>query len=228
MMGPAPPNDITLQALADKRPRPAIDQQTPIDPTINIRYTSLQIIPEDVSTTLHTFSLGSPGEPYVLTPQHLIGLLAEDSDCRLLTAITDLVNIVLAGKLDSEINIILYKGQLIVLSHTDGAVRAIVAEFVLRRMAAICANSHVIGARSKVFQPREVGIGVAGGAQAAIDATRRYINQLSSGYAFTKLDFANALNTLRRGLLLDTVARNIPELYRFTLSTYASCEPALV
>ena len=58
-------------------------------------------------------------------------------------------------------------------------------------------------------------------------ATRRYFNQIPSDYVFVKLVFASALNTLQRGLLLDTVARNTPELYRFTLATYP-CEPALV
>ena len=72
-----------------------------------------------------------------------------------------------------------------------------------------------------------MGVGVAGGAEAAIHATRRYISQLPSGHAFISLDFANAFNTLRIDLLLDTVARNTPELYRFTLATY-ECDPTLV
>ena len=81
--------------------------------------------------------------------------------------------------------------------------------------------------RSKILQPRQVGVGVAGGTEAAIHATRRYICQLPSGHAFIKLDFRNAFNTLRRDLLLDTVARNTPALYRFTLATY-ECDPTLV
>ena len=81
--------------------------------------------------------------------------------------------------------------------------------------------------RSKILQPRQVGVGVAGGAEAVIHDTRRYISQLPSGHAFIKLDFANAFNTLRRDLFLDTVARNTPELYRFTLATY-ECDPTLV
>ena len=72
-----------------------------------------------------------------------------------------------------------------------------------------------------------MGVGIADGAEAVIHATRWYINQLPSGHAFIKLDFANAFNTLRRNLLLDTVARNTPELYRFTLATF-ECDPTLV
>ena len=80
---------------------------------------------------------------------------------------------------------------------------------------------------AKILQPRQVGVGVAGGAEAAIHATPRYIDNLPPGHAFIKFDFAYAFNTLRRDLLLDTVARNTPQLYRFTLATYG-CVPTHV
>ena len=56
---------------------------------------------------------------------------------------------------------------------------------------------------------------------------RRYVEVLPAGHAIVKLDFSNAFNSIRRDLLLDTMAKNIPELYRFTLAKY-SCEPTLV
>ena len=99
--------------------------------------------------------------------------------------------------------------------------------YVLRKLATKCANSHVIEDRSKILQARQVGVGVAGEAEAAIHATRRYISQLPSGHAFIKLDFANAINILRRSQLLVTMARNIQELYRFTLATY-ECDQTLI
>ena len=65
---PAPPNDSTLQALKNKHPRPAVDRQAPIDPTGNLRYTPLEISPDDVRKSLRTFPLGSSGGPDGLTP----------------------------------------------------------------------------------------------------------------------------------------------------------------
>ena len=82
---------------------------------------------------------------------------------------------------------------------------------------------HVLKERSKLHQPRQVGVGVTGGAEAAIHTTRRFLDNFPPGHEIIKLDFANAFNTLRRDFLLDTVARNIPQLYRFTLATYG-CE----
>ena len=104
---PVPPNDATLQALKVKHREPAVDRRAPIDPTGNLRYTSLQISPDNVRKSLRTFPLGSGG-PGGLAPPHLIDLLAGDSDCRLLNALIDLINLMLAGKFDSEINTIIY------------------------------------------------------------------------------------------------------------------------
>lgn len=69
-------------------------------------------------------------------------------------------------------------------------------------------------------------MGVAGGAEAAIHATRRYVSSMPDNHVIVKLDFANAFNTLRRDCLLEAVAREIPELYRFAHAAY-STEPIL-
>ena len=95
-------------------------------------------------------------------PQHLIDLLAGDSNRRLLNIFTDIINLMLAGKFDSQINMVIYGGRLIALSKKYGGVRPIAVEYVLRRLAAKCANSHVIEDRSKILQPTQVGVGVAG------------------------------------------------------------------
>ena len=152
-------------------------------------------------------------------------LPAGDSDGRSLSSLTELVNLLLAGKVDEEVNRIIYGGRLLAMSKKGGGVRPIAVGYVLRCLAAKCANSHVIEQRCRALQPRQVGVGVAGGAEAAVHA-RRHINQLPPGHAIIKLDFYNAFNSIGRDLLLDTVPRNMPELYRFTLATY-SCEPSL-
>ena len=132
----------------------------------------------------------------------------------------------LAGKFDTHINTIIFGGRLLAMVKKDGGVRPIAVGYTLKRMTAKCANRHVIERRSKVLQPKQVGVGVAGGAEAAVHAMRRYVEVLPAGHAIVKLHFSNAFNSIRRDLLLDTMAKNIPELYRFTLAKY-SCEPTL-
>ena len=109
----------------------------------------------------------------------------------------------------------------------DGGIRPIAVGYTLRLLAAKCANTHVFEERSRVQQPEQVGVGVAGGAETASHAMRRHVKLLPAGHEIVKLDFSNALNSIRRDLLLEIVAKNMPELYIFTLATY-SCKPTLV
>ena len=72
--------------------------------------------------------------------------------------------------------------------------RPITVGYTLRRLAAKCANNHVIERRSKALQPQQLGVGVAGGAEAAVHAVRRLASNLPDGHVIVKLDFSNALD----------------------------------
>ena len=82
------------------------------------------------------------------------------------------------------------------------------------RLAAKCANRHVIERRS---------VGVSGGAEAAVHSIRRVVDNMPDDHVLVKLDFVNALNSVRRDTILESTANNIPELYKFVLA-FHSCE----
>ena len=146
---PAPPNEATLQALKEKHLGPASDRRPPIDPSGDTRYTPLEINSADIKRALRTFPSGCSGGPDGLTPQHLVDQLAGDDDGELLNALTDLTNLMLAGKFDTDINSIIYGGRLIALSKKGVGVRPIAVGYTVRRLTAKCANTHVIEERSK-------------------------------------------------------------------------------
>jgi len=54
----------------------------------------------------------------------------------------------------------------------------IIVSYTLRRLAAKCANNHVIEERGKAMQPQQLGVGVAGGAEAAVHAVRRLVSNI--------------------------------------------------
>ena len=70
-----------------------------------------------------------------------------------------------------------------------------------------------------MLAPRQLGFGITKGAEAAVRAARRYVDNMQQGQLFLKIDFRNAFNTLRRDSILEAVARYFPELLPFTLST---------
>ena len=114
---PAPVDHITLQALRNKHPGPATNRHTPVDPSgSNLRFSPLQVSPEDVKRALRTFPLRSSGGPDGLTHQHIIDLHPGDSDGILLNSLSELINLMLAGKFDTNINTIIFGGRLLAMA----------------------------------------------------------------------------------------------------------------
>ena len=136
-----------------------------------------------------------------------------------MNAITDMVNLLLAGKFDKEIAMIIYNGRRLAISKKDDVIQSIAVGNILRRLAVKCTNKYVINGRSQALQPTQLGVGVAGGAEAAIHTMRQHFKLLPACHAVVKLDFTNAFNSIRRELLLETVVKNTPELHHFTFST---------
>ena len=79
---------------------------------------------------------------------------------------------------------------------------------------------------SSYLSPIQLGVGVPGGAEAALHCLRRYVNTMADDEIIVKLDFANAFNTLRRYTLMKSIAKLIPEIYCFVHATYCG-EPIL-
>jgi Reverse transcriptase (RNA-dependent DNA polymerase) len=63
-------------------------------------------------------------------------------------------------------------------------------------------------------------LGVSGGCEAAVHATRRFIADMPEEYVVAKLDFSNAFNCVRRDVMLRAVADRLPQLYRFCHLAY--------
>ena len=58
------------------------------------------------------------------------------------------------------------------------------------------------------------------GAEAAIHSTRMYLGELPPDYAMVKLDFKNALNSIRRDKVIEAALEHLPELYHYILCCY--------
>ena len=96
-----------------------------------------------------------------------------------------------------------------------GGIRPIVVGYVWRRLTAKCASAHAIESLADYLNPLQVGVGVAGGCEAAVHATRRFLSTMPADNIIVKLDFSNAFNSLHREYMLECVSEVIPELYKF-------------
>ena len=104
---------------------------------------------------------------------------------------------------------------MIALQKKSSGIRPIAVGYTLRRIAAKCANSYATKQLAGYFSPIQLGVGTSGGSEAAVHATRRFIEAMPSGYVVAKLDFCNAFNRLRGDLMLRSVLSTVPGIYRF-------------
>jgi len=70
-----------------------------------------------------------------------------------------------------------------------------------------CRSSSQSEASDALLAPRQLWIGVGDGAEAAVRATRRYMENMERGQLLVKIDFKNAFKTLRRDVVLKAVGK---------------------
>ena len=213
----------TLEILNSKHPRPHPDSSIMPAPDADLFASS--ITEEDVRRAIMSFPNGSAGGPDGLRPQHLkdlIGPAAIVGGPLLLSALTSLVNLMLRGETPVPIRPFLFGAKLVALRKKQGGIRPIAVGCTLRRLAAKCASSIALRGLPDLLAPHQVGCGVPLGIDAAVHATRRYLQSLQSDQAIIKVDFTNAFNTIRRDRMLLAVEEFIPELLPFIHSVY--CE----
>jgi len=145
-----------------------------------------------------------------------------ESGPELRSALTGFVNCLLQGHIHPQVSPVLFGGNLIALEKKSGGIRPIAVGYTLRRIAAKCANSYATNQLAGYCSPIQLGVGTPGGSEAAVHATRRFIEAMPDGYVVAKLDFSNAFNSLRRDLMLRSVLSTVPSIYRFCHLYYSN------
>ena len=216
----ATPNVQSFNQLLPLHPKAPIERRH----VIPANALPLQVYPAAIRAAVQTFPAGSSAGPDNLRPQHLKDLLVGTSDeDPLMLAITDLSNILLAGETPPEVRKCLFGATLLAIGKKDGGVRPIAVGFVWRRLAAKVACRHITERCANLFSPRQLGVGIPGGAEAAVHATRIFLDNLQPGNILLKIDFQNAFNTVRRDVILEEIKEVFPELLPFADSTTCTC-----
>jgi hypothetical protein len=118
---PATDIDATYAKLIERHPVPPNNRIPAVDQD---DITAIQVSEVDVMHAIRTFPAGSSGGPDGLRPQHVLDLVTcPQSGSALLTAITALVNSLLAGKCNPAVTPILFGGQLMALEKKSGGIR---------------------------------------------------------------------------------------------------------
>ena len=212
-------SEKNLRLVQDKHPAASGDTGTLPAPE---RDSALSVSESDVRQAVLLFPAGSSGGPDGMPPQYLKDLvLCRESGSDFLAALTLFVNSVLAGSCPQDIAPYFFGGRLLALSKSSEGICPIAVGLTLRRLACKCASS--CGSKRLVssFHLRQLGVGVAGGCEAAIHSARRFMENMPSDYVVVKLDFSNAFNSLHRCEMLASVRDSLPELYPVCYSAYS-------
>jgi len=135
--------------------------------------------------------------------------------------ILEFVNLLLAGGVPEAVRPGFFGGRLFALSKPGGGLCPIAIEMTLRRLAAKIANRADIASCSSFLSPRQLRVGVPGGCEAAVHAARSFLLSCPAGSALLKIDFSNALNSIRRECMLEAVEAHVPELLPFLIAAYS-------
>ena len=173
---PAPNSATPLLNLLDKHPRPAAYKH--LSPDDNLPK-PLQVAEADILQVIRSFLAGSSGGPNGLRPQHILKLVTcKEIGTGLMSSIAAFANLLLKGKYHDEVAQIIFGGSLIALSKKSGGIRPIAIGYAWRRLAAKCANTYVIAELADYFSPIQLGVGVPGGCEATVHATRRFAEHI--------------------------------------------------
>jgi hypothetical protein len=192
-----PASDVkaTYEKLFERHPEPPIDRGQAKSPD---EIVAIQVSEADVTSSIRTFPAGSSGGPDGIRPQHILDLInCRESGSALLTSLTAFVNSLLDGKCSPDVTPILFGGQLMALEKKSGGVRPIAIGYTWRRIAAKCANKYAIESIGDYLRPIQLGVGTPGGCEAAVHATRRFIEYMPVDHCVVKFDFSNAFNSLQ-------------------------------
>jgi len=142
---------------------------------------------EEVIRAVRSFSPGSAGGPDGVRPQHFLEMIScRESGPKLRSALTGFVNCLLQGNIHPQVSPVLFGGNLIALEKKCGGIRPIAVGYTLRRIAAKCANSYATNQLAGYFSPIQLGVGTPGGSEAAVHATRRFIEAMPDGHVVAK------------------------------------------
>ena len=214
----APHDAVTLQRLRAKHPPSPLDRR----PAPTSTSAPLTVSTDDIRQAIKGFTPGSAGGPDGLKPQHLADMSAKGISGSLVEALTEFSNIVLAGGVPVWARALFFGGTLHAFNKSDGGIRPIAVGLTLRRLISKAACSKAVGACKSALAPRQLGVGVKGGAEAVAHAARRYLAEMGPDQVLVKLDFINAFNSVRRDAVLEAVALHVPELLAFTKSAYGA------
>ena len=144
----------------------------------------------EVLEALASFHPGSAGGPDGLRPGHLVALTGRasaEAGTRLLTALTDLINVALKGEVPDFATSTFYGANLCALTKRDDGIRPIAVGCTYRRLATKV-GTRPLSALGGELRPVQLGFSTTGGCEAAVHAARRFLHDSELRWVLLTID----------------------------------------
>ena len=139
----------------------------------------------------------------------------------LLSALTNLVNVMLRGEVPQFAVPILYDANECAIRKRDGGIRPIAVGSTIRRLSVKVGSSPVLQAHGEELRPVQLEVSTSVGCEAAALAARRCVRDCRHRRVLLKIDMHNAFNSLIRDSFLSVACVRTPGLYSLLWQAYS-------
>ena len=218
----------TLRALQAKHPPGPENSNLPPPPSA-FPGDALQTDHDSVLAGIRSMKPGSGSGLDGMRPlhlKHMVGKESAESGRHLVSALTRLVNIVLAGNVPSYACGALYGASLCALDKKGGGIRPVAIGSAFRRLSAKLAARHGTAALAEYLRPVQLGVGTPGGCEAVVHAAREFVTSANRSSdqpdVLVKVDLRNAFNSVHRSAVLSEIHDKCPQIYPMMRQCYGS------
>ena len=214
------PDKNSAEQLRAKHPQSQVKLEQPA-------YMSLPIvlsIKQLMDSALSMSAASAPG-PDGLRPSHLHQFLGEgagDERATVECGLQAFGEVCTAGRVPNAIIPFFFGATLCALRKNDGSLRPIAIGNVLRRLISKAISASLRDRAATLLSPNQLGVGIHGGAEAAVHSARHLLSQCAEGQGLVKLDFRNAFNAISRSAVMKSVHDHLPEIEQHVYTSYGT------
>jgi hypothetical protein len=162
-----------------------------------------------------------------MRPEHLkeaLAAVAQNRSSRFQSVLAALVNLLASGGVPEEVAPYLGGANMFAAKKKDGGYRPIAVGNTIRRLVSKCI-AYAVAARAAAFlRPYQFGVGVRGGCEGIIHATRilQGDEEVPDGSKWlVQVDLQNAFNLVDRSKMFEEVRRHMPDISHWVESIYS-------
>lgn len=210
-----------LEQMRAKHPPPL---RPPLKSSDSPRCQAWEFENEEVFTQLRKFPKGTAAGCSGLAIQHLIDAANPNCGEVALSALTNLVNLLMRGDAPAAVAESLAGARLIALPKPKGGLRPVAIGESFRRLAAKCACARAKAKVVAILAPHQLGVGVTGGGEAMVHILRQWVDRMGDSVdsVLLSLDMENAFNLVERDVFLEECRKELPEVSAFAEWCYGA------